>query len=91
MYEPEVNDYVNGLHSWVRYTEGGYISRQNQQHPKEDGSHPRGISQSKWAQKRNPIILTHDNPHRYVHILLCCYESSMVRVEICKEKENRYE
>ena len=49
MYEPEINDYVQWTTELGQVHQGWVYLRQNQQHPKEAGSHPRGISQSKWV------------------------------------------
>jgi len=32
-----------------------------------------------------------DNPHRYVHILLCCYESQWSELKFVKKRKDRYE
>ena len=41
--------------------------------------------------KPKPYYTENDPLHRNYMYLLCCYESSMVRVEICKEKESKYD
>jgi len=90
MYEPEVNDYVvwttelGMVHKgWVYFKADPTIEKRGWKKPQRYITIELGV-------KEKPDY-NEDNPHKYVHVLLCCYEPQWKELKFVKKRKNRYE
>ena len=90
MYEPEVNDYVvwttelGMVHKgWVYFKADPTIEKRGWRKPQRYITIELGV-------KEKPDY-NEDNPHKYVHVLLCCYEPQWKELKFVKKRKSRYE
>ena len=90
MYEPEVNDYVvwttelGMVHKgWVYFKADPTIEKRGWKKPQRYITIELGVKEKPDYNK--------DNPHKYVHVLLCCYEPQWKELKFVKKRKNRYE
>ena len=90
MYEPEVNDYVvwttelGMVHKgWVYFKADPTIEKRGWKKPQRYITIELGV-------KEKPDY-NEDNPHKYVHVLLCCYEPQWKELKFVKKRKSRYE
>tara|TARA_R100001509_G_scaffold141611_1_gene96716 strand:- start:480 stop:788 length:309 start_codon:yes stop_codon:yes gene_type:complete len=91
-YEPEVNDYV------IWKTELGQVHEGWIYFKGEPPVHKRG-----WKKPENYVTIEigikekpeceydKNNPHKYIHILLCCYENQWHELQYVKRRKSRYD
>ena len=90
MYEPEVNDYVQWRTELGQVHEGWVYYKAAPTAPKRGWVTPQRYITIEVGVKEKPDY-QEDNPHRYVHILLCCYENQWSELKFVKKRKNRYE
>ena len=90
MYEPEVNDYVEWTTKLGQVHEGWVYFKAEPVIPKRGWATPQRYITIEVGVKEKPDY-QEDNPHRYVHILLCCYENQWQELKFVKKRKNRYE
>ena len=90
MYEPEVNDYVQWQTELGQVQEGGGYFKADHVIQKRGWPKMSRYITIEVGVKEKPDY-KEDNPHRYVHILLCCYESQWSELKFVKKRKNRYE
>ena len=90
MYEPEVNDYVEWTtklgqvhRGWIYFKAYQCIQKRGWPKQSRDLTIEVGVKEKPDYQE--------DNPHKYVHILLCCYESQWQELKFVKKRKDRYE
>ena len=90
VYEPEINDYVEWTTKLGQVHEGWVYFKAS------PVIHKRG-----WPKQTRYLTIEvgvkekpdykEDNPHKYVHILLCCYEHQWKELKFVKKRKDRYE
>ena len=91
MYVPQVNDYVR----WDRHglSDEGWIYFISK--PREQKKGFRSTSQyltiEVGVKKKPDCQYDKRNPHKYVHILLLCYESQWKELTFVKKRKSQYD
>ena len=90
MYEPEINDYVvwttelGMVHKgWVYFKADPTIEKRGWKKPQRYITIELGV-------KEKPDY-NEDNPHKYVHVLLCCYEHQWEELRYVKRRKSKNE
>ena len=90
MYEPEVNDYVEWTTKLGQVHEGWVYFKADQVIHKRGWPKQTRYLTIEVGVKEKPDY-QEDNPHKYVHILLCCYEHQWKELKFVKKRKDRYE
>ena len=90
MYEPEVNDYVVWTTELGMVHEGWVYFKADPTIEKRGWRKPQRYITIELGVKEKPDY-NEDNPHKYVHVLLCCYEPQWNELKFVKKRKNRYE
>ena len=92
MYKPKVNDYVvwnrpNGLsdEGWV------YFVSQPTEHKKGFPDTSQYITIEVGVKEKPECQYDKRNHHRYIHILLLCYENQWKELRFVKKRKSRYD
>ena len=91
MYQPQVNDYVvwnrHGLsdEGWI------YFKSQPTEHKKGFLSTQRYLTIEVGVKRKHECQYDKNNPHKYVHILLLCYESQWKELRFVKKRKSKYD
>ena len=87
-YSPEVNDYVVWTTALGMKHEGWVYFKSTPVTPKRGWKTPLNYITIELAVKEKPDY-TEDNPHRYVHVLLCCYEHQWEELSYVKRRKGK--
>ena len=90
MYEPEVNDYVVWTTELGMVHEGWVYFKADPTIEKRGWKKPQRYITIELGVKEKPDY-NEDNPHKYVHVLLCCYEPQWKELKFVKKRKSRYE
>jgi len=90
VYEPEINDYVEWTTQLGQVHEGWVYFKADQCIQKRGWPKQSRYITIEVGVKEKPDY-KEDNPHRYVHILLCCYEHQWQELKFVKKRKDRYE
>ena len=90
MYEPEVNDYVVWTTELGMVHEGWVYFKADPTIEKRGWRKPQRYITIELGVKEKPDY-NEDNPHKYVHVLLCCYEPQWKELKFVKKRKSRYE
>ena len=90
MYEPEVNDYVVWTTELGMVHEGWVYFKADPTIEKRGWRKPQRYITIELGVKEKPDY-NEDNPHKYVHVLLCCYEPQWKELQFVTKRKNRYE
>ena len=86
MYEPQVNDYVEWTTQLGQLHEGWVYFKAEPSQPKRGWVTPQRYITIEVGIKERPDY-TENHPHRYIHILLCCYESQWGELRYVKRRK----
>ena len=86
MYEPQVNDYVEWTTQLGQLHEGRVYFKAEPSQPKRGWVTPQRYITIEVGIKERPDY-TENHPHRYIHILLCCYESQWGELRYVKRRK----
>ena len=90
MYEPEINDYVVWTTELGMVHEGWVYFKADPTIEKRGWRKPQRYITIELGVKEKPDY-NEDNPHKYVHVLLCCYEPQWKELKFVKKRKSRYE
>ena len=90
MYEPEVDDYVVWDRGEYGKNEGWVYFKSTPTPPKRGWSTPLDYITIELAVKEKPDY-TENNPHKYVDVLLCCYEHQWEELRYVKRRKGQNE
>jgi len=94
-YEPEVNDYViweRNIHGRIEIDQGWVYFKGDKTEPKKGFSdNPRYITIETGIREKPKCKYAKDDPHKYIHTLLLCYESSWKELKFVKRRKHRKE
>jgi len=94
-YEPEVNDYViweRNIHGRIEIDQGWVYFKGDKVEPKKGFSdNPRYITIETGIREKPKCKYAKDDPHKYIHTLLLCYESSWKDLKFVKRRKHRKE
>ena len=88
MYEPQVNDYVEWTTQLGQLHEGWVYFKAEPSQPKRGWVTPQRYITIEVGVKERPDY-TENHPHRYIHILLCCYESQWSELRYVKKRKSQ--
>jgi len=91
-YEPEVNDYViwktelGQVHKgWIYFKGEPPVQKRGWKKPENYVTIEIGVKKKPECQYEK------NNPHKYIHILLCCYENQWHELQYVKRRKSRYD
>ena len=90
MYEPEINDYVVWTTELGMVHEGWVYFKADPTIEKRGWRKPQRYITIELGVKEKPDY-NEDNPHKYVHVLLCCYEPQWKELKFVKKRKSQYE
>mgnify|MGYP005694833547 CR=1 FL=1 len=90
VYEPQINDYVEWTTQLGHVHEGWIYFKADQCIQKRGWPKQIRYITIEVGLKEKPDY-KEDNPHKYVHILLCCYEHQWKELKFVKKRKDRYE
>ena len=88
MYEPEVNDYVVWTTELGMVHEGWVYFKADPTIEKRGWKKPQRYITIELGVKEKPDY-NEDNPHKYVHVLLLCYESQWHELRYVKRRKSQ--
>ena len=87
-YSPEVNDFVVWTTKLGMIHEGWVYFKTTPVTPKRGWKTPLNYITIELGVKERPDY-TEDNPHKYVHVLLCCYEHQWEELSYVKRRKGK--
>ena len=87
-YSPEVNDYVVWTTKLGMKHEGWVYFKSTPTPPKRGWKTPLDYITIELGVKERPDY-TKNNPHKYVHVLLCCYEHQWEELRYVKRRKGK--
>ena len=94
-YEPEVNDYViweRNIHGRIEIDKGWVYFKGDKVEPKKGFTTPaRYITIETGIKPKPKCKYAKDDPHKYVHTLLLCYEQYWNQLKFVKRRKHRKE
>ena len=91
-YEPQVNDYViwttelGMIHEgWVFFKSDPPVAKRGWITPQEYITIEIGLKEKPECQYKK------NNPHKYIHVLLCCYKTQWKELRYVKQRKSKYD
>ena len=89
-YEPEVNDYVIWDKGEYGSDEGWVYFKGDKEEPKKGfPNNPRYITIETGIKPKPQCSVAKDDPHKFIHTLLLCYESSWHELKFVKRRKSQ--
>ena len=87
-YEPQINDYVVWTTALGMIHEGWVYFKSTPTAPKRGWSTPLDYITIELGVKERPDY-HENNPHKYIHVLLCCYEHQWGELRYVKRRKDK--
>ena len=87
-YNPQVNDYVVWTTQLGMKHEGWVYFKSTPTAPKRGWSTPLDYITIELGVKEKPNC-TENDPHKYIHVLLCCYEHQWGELKYVKRRKDK--
>tara|TARA_B100001996_G_C18539157_1_gene546224 strand:+ start:270 stop:581 length:312 start_codon:yes stop_codon:yes gene_type:complete len=89
-YEPEVNDYVIWDKGEYGTDEGWVYFKGDKEEPKKGfPNNPRYITIETSIKPKPECLVAKNDPHKFIHTLLLCYESSWHELKFVKRRKSQ--
>ena len=89
-YEPEVNDYVIWDKGEYGSDEGWVYFKGDKEEPKKGfPNNPRYITIETGIKPKPKCLVAKNDPHKFIHTLLLCYESSWHELKFVKRRKSQ--
>ena len=89
-YEPEVNDYVIWDKGEYGSDEGWVYFKGDKEEPKKGfPNNPRYITIETAIKPKPECLVAKNDPHKFIHTLLLCYESSWHELKFVKKRKSQ--
>ena len=89
-YDPQINDYVVWTTQLGMIHEGWVYFKSTPSVPKRGWSTPIDYITIELGVKEKPDY-AENNPHKYIHVLLCCYEHQWGELRFVKRRKSKNE
>ena len=88
-YKPKVNDYVIWERHGLRDEGWVYFVSQETENKRGFTKTDRYLTIETGIRRKPECQYEKNNPHKYVHILLCCYESQWSELKYVKKRKGQ--